>query len=35
MLKNKFGLEELTKAISNIKKEYGDSVDTNYLQDRF
>ena len=29
------GLEELKKAISNIKKEYGDTVDTNYLQDRF
>ena len=28
-------LEELKKAISNIKKEYVDTVDTNYLQDRF
>ena len=28
-------LEELKKAIHDIKKKYGDTVDTNYLQDRF
>ena len=28
-------LEELKKAISNIKKKYDDTVDTKYLQDRF
>ena len=28
-------LEELKKAIHDIKKKYGDTVDTHYLQDRF
>ena len=28
-------LEELKKAISNIKEKYGDKIDTTYLQDRF
>ena len=28
-------LEELKKAISDIKKKYGDKIDTTYLQDRF
>ena len=28
-------LEELKKAISNIKKKYGNSIDTKHLQDRF
>ena len=28
-------LEELKKAISDIKERYGDKIDTTYLQDRF
>ena len=28
-------LEELKKAISDIKEKYGDKIDTTYLQDRF
>ena len=28
-------LEELKKAISDIKKKYGDKIDTTYLQDKF
>ena len=28
-------LEELSKAISDLKKKYGDTVDTKYLQNRF
>ena len=28
-------LEELKKAISDIKKKYGDKIDTTFLQDRF
>ena len=27
--------EELKRAISDIKKKYGDKIDTTYLQDRF
>ena len=28
-------LKELKKAISDIKKKYGDKIDTTYLQDKF
>tara|TARA_Y100000758_G_scaffold153714_1_gene109073 strand:- start:252 stop:398 length:147 start_codon:yes stop_codon:yes gene_type:complete len=28
-------LEELYRAISDIKKKYGDKVDTDFLQERF
>ena len=27
--------EELKRAISDIKKKYGDKIDTTYLQDKF
>jgi len=28
-------LKELSRAISDIKKKYGDKIDTTYLQDKF
>ena len=28
-------LKELARAISDIKKKYGDKIDTTYLQDKF
>ncbi len=28
-------LKELKKSISDIKKKYGDKIDTTYLQDKF